>query len=367
MEVKTHRGISKRITESIPAYFFVYNIREKKITYLTDSFRKYVAEDEDTKLESVKATILPEYHLAFDTLFNELDIGNPEQDIDLKTTGSKQMPVWVNIRTFRINESTIAGQVSDISLIRKKEDRLKREADKKEVMLHLLMHDLRSPVSNIREFSRLLQKSLDQGKYEEAGMYSEIMQRLSLETEDIMSSLTEMIEMDTPDFGLKFSPVDLCEIIEQLVENYSIRHAKKNLQVNIELPDEPLQVSADATKIRLVFQNILSNAIKFTPNGGQILVKSRKNNGHLIIAVKDSGIGIPVDKLDQIFEQFTRMKRKGTNGEKSSGLGLSLAKKIVEMHGGEIEVESAPGAGSTFRVSLPLRKGEKANAGLQKQ
>jgi signal transduction histidine kinase len=107
-----------------------------------------------------------------------------------------------------------------------------------------------------------------------------------------------------------------------------------------------------------VFINVIDNAVKFTPDGGRVDVRASEGDGQVLVEVADTGIGIPAEAKDRIFERFYRAHQPGTEHISGSGLGLSLAKAIVDAHGGEIQVESEAGVGSTFRVILPVARTE---------
>lgn len=358
MKKSDNKSIEKHITESIPQYFFAYNYKTDKIVHLSDTFTNYIKDEKGTDLEKIKDTIHPVYQLAFDALFTEIRSGNLEQDVDLRTHDEKNNLRWINIKTYPINHHKVAGQVIDITASKDREKKLQNKSDRFEIMLHLLTHDLRSPVGNITEFSKLIDKSIDKGNLIEAAMYNEIVQRLSSETIDILDSLTQMLEIDSKDFILKRKAINLKDLIEQIVEGYSIRYERKNIEFSCELPENAYEVEGDVTKIRLVFQNLISNAIKFTREAGKIHIYHIKDDDKVVVCVKDNGIGIPKNHLSSIFKQFTPVKRKGTKGEKSVGLGLSITKNIIELHNGTIEVDSEDGKGTTFTVSLPMKKAQ---------
>jgi signal transduction histidine kinase len=115
-----------------------------------------------------------------------------------------------------------------------------------------------------------------------------------------------------------------------------------------------MKVRGDRTKLRQLFLNILDNAIRYTPGGGSITVSLARNEGRAVVSVADTGIGIPGEHLPFIFDRFYRVDKARTNAEGGTGLGLAIASSIAKMHGGEIEIESQVGKGTTVRIVLPL-------------
>jgi signal transduction histidine kinase len=117
------------------------------------------------------------------------------------------------------------------------------------------------------------------------------------------------------------------------------------------------ELEADERKVKQILLNLLSNAVKFTPDGGRVDVTAKLDTDQVEIAVRDTGVGIAPEDQARLFEEFRQVGRDGARKAEGTGLGLALTKKFVELHGGAIRVQSAPGAGSTFTVSLPLRPG----------
>ena len=115
------------------------------------------------------------------------------------------------------------------------------------------------------------------------------------------------------------------------------------------------KLTGDAEKLRRVITNLVSNAIKYTPEGGQVYVDVRQMNGHVRLSVRDTGVGIPADQLPHIFERFRRVRRSGGGDAVGTGLGLAIVQEFAQAHGGRIEVESEEGVGSTFTVTLPVK------------
>jgi signal transduction histidine kinase len=115
-------------------------------------------------------------------------------------------------------------------------------------------------------------------------------------------------------------------------------------------------VTADERKLKQILVNLLTNAVKFTPDGGRVDVTARREHADIVIAVADTGIGIAPEDQEAVFEEFRQVGRSYTNKQEGTGLGLALTRKFVELHGGRIWLESAPGKGSTFTFTLPSRQ-----------
>jgi two-component system phosphate regulon sensor histidine kinase PhoR len=145
-------------------------------------------------------------------------------------------------------------------------------------------------------------------------------------------------------------PILLCEAVEEYI--HEVKPVDKNLTIQVDIPEDIL-VYADRNRLHDIFINLLSNAFKFTPDGGKVLIIASQKGDDIFHEIRDTGIGIPEDKLQKIFEEFYQVE---SNKHGGTGLGLSIAKRVIEEHGGRIWVESQPGKGSVFYFTLPAFK-----------
>jgi len=170
----------------------------------------------------------------------------------------------------------------------------------------------------------------------------------------LINDLLDLVKLEDAKLELHRKPVDLKELLPGLVD--SMRGAAERANLRLEtLLDEPssLVVSADKDRMEKVFINLLFNAIKFTPAGGTVRVSGRQENGHVVVDVTDTGIGIGEDKLDQVFSRFWQEDGSSTRTRQGTGIGLALVKELVQLHNGTVTVQSQKGVGSTFTVRLP--------------
>lgn len=225
---------------------------------------------------------------------------------------------------------------------------LKRQEEKRRQMLADIAHELRTPLSVLRgHLEALLDGLYPLDSVHLAPIYNEtlLLQRL---VEDLrVLSLVEAGKL--PLEKSRFDASELVREIIGLVEAEAIERGL-NLQCSIE---GPLPIYADRQRIGQVIHNILANALNFTPEGGTVAIRARRVNSAVEISVSDTGPGIPPEDLPHIFERFWRKEPSRSRSTGGSGLGLSIAKELVEAHGGTIEVQSTVGKGSTFTVKIP--------------
>jgi heavy metal sensor kinase len=213
-------------------------------------------------------------------------------------------------------------------------------------------HDLRTPVAVIRTSAELaLRKERSAAEYRDA--LSKVL-ATSVETSELLENLLSLARADAGALGLELHPLDLGEHVRKIKEQAQILSAEKDLDFRLDTPVAPVWVKADAIALNRLLMILVDNAIKYTPNGGRCEIALCKDKSSAQITVTDSGIGITKEDLLHVFDRFYRADRARTRNRRGAGLGLAIARWITDMHGGEIAVQSEPGMGSIFTVSLPI-------------
>jgi heavy metal sensor kinase len=182
----------------------------------------------------------------------------------------------------------------------------------------------------------------------------ETLQEVNRMTE-LLDSLLTLARADEGRADLHREPVDLREIIEEAGETGELLAEDAGVGIEIRLPPQPVVLSVDRSRVRQLALNLIENAVKYTPRGGQVSVELAGNDGRVVFTVADTGIGIAPGDLPHVFDRFWRADsaRTRTSERAGTGLGLAICKWIAEAHGGTIEVQSRPGRGTTFTVGLP--------------
>jgi len=212
-------------------------------------------------------------------------------------------------------------------------------------------HELRTPLGLILGHATFLKETIAEENQEPINTIIRSATRLK----EIIENLTDVDNYESGVARVRQSAIVVPAIVKDVVASFQDMAASKNITLEAELFDENLQVEADANKITVAISNLVRNAITFTNEGGHVLVTVESVTGHVQVTVKDNGIGIPAGDLANVFERFFQVESHLTRKHTGMGLGLSVAKTMVELHGGRIWVESVEGKGSTFSFLLPLR------------
>jgi K+-sensing histidine kinase KdpD len=227
-----------------------------------------------------------------------------------------------------------------------------READRlRSELIANASHELRTPLGLIKVFATTLLLEELELSVEKQHEFLEAIEQETAKLEGIVDNLLDLGRMESHRLHLDRHLVDLADLIEKATSTMQPELAQHHLVTD--LPQHPVKALVDPIRIEQVLRNLLSNAIKYSPQGGTITVQICESDQRVQVCVSDEGIGIPQAEQERIFERFYRVENEHTSHIRGAGLGLSICRWIVGAHGGQITVDSTPGRGSTFCLSLP--------------
>lgn len=229
---------------------------------------------------------------------------------------------------------------------------LERVSAEKSRVVAILAHDLRNPLTIITAYADLLK--LDAAVGGEHLDFVEEIARTSRFMTELVEEMLDSSRLESGQVQLDLQEIDLVKAAQHAATTNSIRAARKEITVAFDPQAGAAPIRADAVKLRQIINNLVVNAIKFSPARTTVIIRVRREADRALLEVEDRGIGMPKEKLDLIFEPFRTLVPAGTADEVSTGLGLTIVKQLSEMHGATIHVESEAGRGSLFRVSFPL-------------
>lgn len=251
-----------------------------------------------------------------------------------------------------LEQKNIEFENANIKLI-ESEKNLRELNATKDKLFSIIAHDLKNPFNALMGFSDLLDKNYNFLSEEERKEYIGVVSDSTQNLYKLLDNLLQWTRTQTGAITYISENFKLYPLIKQEVDILSPNADKKKININLKV-DETQNVFADKNSIATVVRNLVSNAIKFTSNGGWIEIDAKQNNKYVEISVSDSGIGIKGDDIDKIFMLDSSFTTKGTANESGTGLGLLLCKEFVEKNNGKIWAESKKGKGSTFYFTLPL-------------
>jgi len=220
-------------------------------------------------------------------------------------------------------------------------------------MLFRISHELKTPVALIKGYASTLRRDDVHWDQETTRESLAIIEEESDRLHRLIDNLLEASRIQAGTLRLELGDVFIPNLAAKTVERFQIQTTSHKLELSFPAGFPP--VLADEERLQEVLYNLISNAIKYSPNGGTIRVSGKVQGDHVQVSVSDQGQGIPSDKQSRLFEPFYRIDSSLGRRTQGVGLGLFLCKAIVEGHGGRIWVESIPGKGSTFRFTLPIR------------
>jgi len=221
-------------------------------------------------------------------------------------------------------------------------------------------HEFKGPLTSITAYTDVLGQHLSNADFPQAGEFLDVIRNEAGRLLRMVNRILDFTRMEHGPRLLTLKPVDMEPIIRETVRSLSLRIARKNLVVAVESPTGLPRAEVDPDLIRQVVVNLLDNAVKFTPRGGQITIKLQEKESAVAVSVMDNGPGIPPEDIRRIFRDFYRAEG-GTSHEEGVGLGLTIARHIVNLHGGHIEVERRQEGGSDFRFLVPKEMGSMAS------
>ncbi|MEX2307506.1 MAG: PAS domain S-box protein [Pirellulales bacterium] len=265
---------------------------------------------------------------------------SPIQDLTGRIIGASK--VARDITTRKQSEATLVAL----------KNQLEEAHQRKDEFLAMLAHELRNPLAVIDNSLQLLR--LDDSLSPSVEKLREIMEQQTNHLTRLVEDLLDASRITRGSIELRWEAVDLASVVANAVQTARPLIDDAGHQLAVALPPTPVILNADPVRLTQVLGNLLTNAAKYTPHGGQIWLTGRRKDGGAQLSVRDTGLGIPADMLPHIFDMFAQVESSLSRARGGMGLGLALAKKLVELHGGRIEVHSAGhGKGSEFVVWLP--------------
>jgi signal transduction histidine kinase len=258
------------------------------------------------------------------------------------------------VETFADQGRIAIHNVRLLKEIQEKSQQLEIASRHKSEFLANMSHELRTPLNAIIGFSEVLLQGIFGDVNEKQREYLADVLGSGQHLLSLINDILDLSKIEAGRMDLELTTFAIREALESGLTIVRDRAARHGIQLSTTVASDVGTIEADERKVKQILYNLLSNAVKFTPDGGRVAISVRVENGDVRIEVRDTGIGVAPDDQERIFEEFRQVGRE--RSREGTGLGLTLTKRFVELHGGRIWLESTPGKGSTFTFILPMRR-----------
>ena len=339
--------------------YFVYDLASRRVVYASAAYEHIIGDPSahiHDDLPFLLARIDPD---DWQYLCQRVAQAAPDelvQRVALRLRRADGGTQWLSTTVFRrapVPEGQyLVGTAQDITSDKESSINAQKFNTKKDATLEILSHDMAAPLALLQQLTEQLTWEMDDAP-DKVHELLRIMQRTCVQGVNLIRDFVDGEFLESVNVELGLERADLTAWLRLILAEYQHSEQHMHLQFSFESAEQPIYANFDVNKLQQVVNNLLSNAIKFTPDGGRIAVSIERRAGQARLTVADTGVGIPAALQPILFEKFTKARRPGLRGERTTGLGMSVIKTIMDLHQGRIWLESAEGQGTTFYLELP--------------
>ena len=355
-DARTRERLLRFVTDSA-LVLIAYCDRSHRFRFVNKPYAaRFGLQPSDLIGRTIPEVLGAEAYRAISPYLNEVLAGRPvevEAPVPYDTIGTQHMRFAYEPELD--DHGKVVGYVAavvNVSDRHRAEEALREANERKDVFLATLAHELRNPLAAMSNAVQLM--LIPELAAERGDKAASIIQRQLKQLVRLVDDLLDVSRISRGQLQLRIVRTELAEIIRTAVESTALAIGSAAQTLRVQLPSEPILLDADTERLSQVFTNLLINATKYTPQGGDIVLETIATAGEVTVAVTDTGVGIPTDMLESVFGMFTQVNGPRDRASGGLGIGLTLVRSMVELHGGSVTADSkGPGSGSTFRVRLP--------------
>lgn len=344
------------LVEKSSLLFFIYNKSAERFSYANEAFRSFFdVGSAGLQPAALLETVHPDDQNYLRQQIDKLAAERPTAELEIRfVRGGNQRTLRINAWLSKKNgEDLIMGHAQDISLVKAHNQVLNEHSNKKNSILNILTHDLAGPIGSIGMLSELIMQETAGPEQVKVSGYLDRIKKISSSCIRLIRDFLNQEFLESSGVQLIKRRVNLAAAIKMVAEEYQGTQEQLGIHIKCDSGEQAFYAEIDEDKFLQVIHNLVSNALKFTPDGGTITLNVAEENGQLVVSVADTGIGIPEKHRATLFDKFSGARRNGLHGEHSTGLGMSIIKTIVEWHGGKVWFESEENKGTIFYISVP--------------
>jgi two-component system sensor histidine kinase VicK len=335
---------------------FAFDLSSRTLLYVNNAFKSFFNSEHSYFSFYHLLTYIDKYDRKrlMMKLF-QMKPGDFLKDIELQINLSDERKFWINLNLHLNANSTkliLTGYFEDISSYKEEYRRLDSYAASKNAISNILAHDLAGPLGNIQMFSSFIKQELNNSNDSNIQDLVENIEEISKQSLDLIRNYVDAEYLDAGKDNIKLDLTDLVRPLSDLMEDYRKSPNAAHLDFVFSSSNREIYVQVDEPKFLQAIGNLINNAVKFTPDGGQILLDISEKSSSVLIRIQDTGVGIAQKYHSTLFEKFNGARRPGLKGQPTVGLGMSIIKTIIDWHRGNIWFESAEDVGTVFFVEL---------------
>ena len=350
-----------RLAEHDERFCFAFDIDSKCFIYVNPAFEAFFSlKLAQITINSLLSMVHPEDLAYLKPSFFALQPGEFKSKIEFRVNLQEEKIHSLRLSLFyddhqhkQSQQALLIGYIEDITDYKEHNDKLNEYSNKKNAVLNILSHDLAGPLGSIQNLSALLSRKTKLHEDPDVNLWLSLIEKTSKKGISLIQEFVKQEFLESAGAAMLKRRTDLTQEFRTIMKEY--RQSEKEIGITFRLisNNEPVFVEIDETKFLQAINNLISNAIKFTSDGGTITLSLEEKEATVLITIADTGIGIPAKFHTGLFDKFNGARRTGLKGEPSVGLGMSIIKTIIDWHEGRIWFESEENKGSIFCIELP--------------
>ena len=339
---------------------FVYHLAERRVCYVSDAYAHVFGDPAAHVNEDLPHWLRRLHPDDWQLLRQRLGTMQSEdlvENVELRVAQPNGETQWLSLGACQVQapdgQRYLTGQVTDITEGKVNGINAEKFNTKKNATLEILAHDLAGPLTLLQQLTNHLSEEVQAEQNPAVQELLTLMRQTCARGVGLVRDFVDNEFLESASVRLHLTRTDLVPWVGNLLEEYQRQQTHLHLHLDYNAPDQPLYAQVDVNKFQQVVNNVLSNALKFTRDGGHITVRLRPQDEQVVLTITDTGVGIPAHLLPVLFDKFTKARRPGLRGEHTTGLGMSVIQTLMQLHQGNIRVTSQEGQGTTVRLELP--------------